>query len=461
MYQRILIDASVFRAYDIRGIIGEGLNENAYYTLGCVLAERLQQLNRDTAYVARDGRLTSPVLARALTAGLLESGIHVFDLGEVTTPVMYYATHAHEHDCGFMITGSHNAAEYNGLKMVLCRKTLVQADIHLLYTMINDKPTPRTPGTYHQYNMLPEYTSAITTRITLDRPLKIVVDCGSGIAGPIVPDVLRLLGCEVITLYCQVDGRFPHHHPDPSVEDNLLDLKQAVLAHQADMGLGFDGDGDRLGVITEMGDIIWPDRLLMYYAYHLLQSNPQARIVYDVKCSSHLPRLIEARGGQGIMSPTGHSIVKSLMKEKQAALAGEMSGHIFFQDRWYGFDDALYSACRLLELLSRDPLSVSQQFSDIPSSISTSEIKIPMPDAIKFDFMLKFMASATFHDAKLITIDGIRAEFPYGFGLLRASNTSPYLIARFEAIDAEHLEKIKIMFKQVFQNVNPNLEVPF
>lgn len=457
------IDRCVFRAYDIRGVIGEQLDEAAYYTIGRAIATRLFQLQRQHIYVARDGRLTSQSLANACIAGLLDGGVHVVDLGLVPTPVMYFATATDDGiDSGLMITGSHNPANYNGIKMVLAGKTLVQEDIELLFQLVAQRQF--TEGQYAaciQRDRLAEYSKRITSDVRLARPLKVVVDCGSGVAGVTVPSVLQELGCEVIPLYCDIDGRFPHHHPDPSVLENLVDLQQAVAHHKADIGLAFDGDGDRLGVVTDCGEVIWPDRIMMYYARHLLAEAPGSTIVFDVKCSSQLTQVIEASGGVAHMCPTGHSIVKAIMRESQAELAGEMSGHLFFKHRWYGFDDALYSACRLLEWITLSHASVHQQFSLIPNSVNTPEIKIPISDAHKFSFMQDFCETAAFPAAEIIRMDGLRVEFTSGWGLIRASNTTPCLVARFEAIDEIHLQHIKDLFKQELQKCNPGLQLPF
>lgn len=460
-YQCKAIEKSVFRAYDIRGIIGTELDEDSFYTIGKAISCRLYALNRRAIFLARDGRLTSDALARALKQGLLDSGIDVVDLGAVATPVMYYAAYTSEIDSGLMVTGSHNPAEYNGIKIILAGTTLAQADIETLYTLVASGETITGHGEVRFDCILTRYIKRIVGDIQLQRPLKVVVDCGNGIAGPVIPAVLAQLGCEIIPLYCDVDGRFPNHHPDPTVEANLVDLKAAVAAHHADLGLAFDGDADRLGLLTNKGELIWPDRLMMLYARDLLQRNPGATIVYDVKCSKHLGEVITDAGGVAKMSPTGHSLVKRIMKEEHAALAGEMSGHIFFKDRWYGFDDALYSACRLLEIISASPESVSAQFDAIPNSINTPEIKIPILDAKKFTFMQRFQEEAQFADATKILIDGLRVEFPDGWGLVRASNTTPCLVARFEAADAVSLQKIQGLFKQALHAIDPLLAVPF
>lgn len=461
-YSQRQVERSVFRAYDIRGVIGKQLDENAFYSIGRAISCRLHALQRSKIFVARDGRLTSASLANALKEGLLASGITVVDLGAVATPVMYYATCIHEDiDSGLIVTGSHNPADYNGIKMVLAGKTLVQSDIDQLYELVAAGTGQEGVGQALSLDIMNDYTNRILSDIKLQRPLKVVVDCGNGIAGPIIPQVITALGCEVIPLYCEVDGRFPNHHPDPTVEANLVDLKAMVAQHQADIGLAFDGDADRLGVISNLGEVIWPDRLLMLYARDVLRRNKGATIVYDVKCSSHLAEVIRAVGGVARMCPTGHSIVKAIMKEEQADLAGEMSGHLFFKDRWYGFDDALYSACRLLEIISASSQTVSEQFDAIPNSINTPEIKIPIAEEEKFAFMQRFSEQAKFPEAEVITIDGLRVEFAHGWGLLRASNTTPCLVARFEAKDKASLEQIQTLFKAQLQLVNKNLVVSF
>jgi len=460
-YQQRVVERSVFRAYDIRGIIGEQLDANAFYSIAKAISCRLHALGRSTILLARDGRLTSNTLSDAIAQGLLDSGIDVIDLGTVPTPVMYYATHVYGVDSGLMITGSHNPADYNGIKMVLAGTTLAQEHIDLLFDLVTTGAARQGQGHYQRFDILGDYQQRILGDIRLNRPLKVVIDCGNGISGVIAPEVLRQLGCDVIELYCDVDGHFPNHHPDPTVEANLVDLKAAVLAHQADIGLAFDGDGDRLGVVTNVGELIWPDRLMMFYAPHVLQSNPGGTIVFDVKCSSHLANVIRQANGIAKMCPTGHSLVKKVMKDERAVLAGEMSGHLFFKDRWYGFDDALYSACRLLEILSLSSDTVSNQFMAVPNSINTPEIKIPIVESQKFAFMEHFTARAHFPDAELISIDGLRVEYEHGWGLLRASNTTPCLIARFEAQDHESLFKIQAVFKTQLQAVDEHLMIPF
>lgn len=451
----------VFRAYDIRGVIDEKFDEHAFYTIGKAVSLRLEELQRKEIFLACDGRLTSPSLAAALKAGLLDSGIDVIDLGAVPTPVMYYAIHTKGIDSGLMVTGSHNPSNYNGIKLVLVGKTLVQSDMDILYSFVQNQNFRKGTGKSSTLSVVDSYQARVTESLNLQRPLKVVVDCGNGISGNIVPAVLKQLGCEVIPLYCEIDGTFPNHHPDPTEEKNLVDLKKLVLETQADLGLAFDGDGDRLGVVTNKAQVIWPDRLIMYYSRDILKRLPGEPIVFDVKCSSLLAKEIEKAGGVPKMCPTGHSIVKSIMKSTNAPLAGEMSGHLFFKDGWYGFDDALYSACRLLQLVSQSHLSISQQFDSIPDSINTPEIKIPVSEDMKFSIMQQFLDNADFSDAVMLRIDGLRVEFDQGFGLLRASNTTPCLVARFEAKDIESLETIKQRFKSELLKVDKTIAVPF
>lgn len=461
VYQEKQLNRSLFRAYDIRGIVNSHFNEDAFYTIGRAISCRLHRLNRQQIFIARDGRLTSQCLAAALKQGLLDSGITVIDLGQVATPVMYYATFEHGIDCGLMVTGSHNPADYNGIKMVLAGKSLVQADINTLYDMVHRADFVNGVGHGLELTIIDAYKQRILSDITITRPLKVVVDCGNGVAGTVIPAVIEALGFEVIPLYCEVDGSFPNHHPDPSIEINLSCLKKAVTEHQADIGLAFDGDADRLGVITSSGKVIWPDRLMMFYVRALLPHCKDATIVYDVKCSAYLAEVIEQAGGIAVMCPTGHSIVKDVMRTEQAVLAGEMSGHLFFKDRWYGFDDALYSACRLLEIISASPLSVDEQFASIPDSVNTPEIKIAIHEEYKFVFMKQFCAKAQFPDANIIRIDGLRVEFAHGWGLLRASNTTPYLVARFEAQDEKSLKDIQALFKTQLLTIDAELLIPF
>lgn len=460
-YKQKVVERNVFRAYDIRGLVSEQLDEDAFYSIAKAISIRLKELGRENVLVARDGRITSCNYSKALIAGLTESGINVVDLGMVPTPVMYYATSTYGIDSGLMITGSHNPAQYNGLKMVLAGTTLALDDIAALYELVQAGTVTSGNGTYKKHSILEDYQHRIVSGIKVSRPLRVVVDCGNGVSGVIAPRLLRALGFETIELYCDVDGNFPNHHPDPTVEENLVDLKAEIKKHNADIGLAFDGDGDRLGVVTNNAELIWPDRLMMMYAPHVLENNPGGKIVFDVKCSSHLADVIRGAGGEALMCPTGHSLVKKIMRTENAPLAGEMSGHIFFKDRWYGFDDALYSAARLLEIVSKSSLDVSSQFALVPNSINTPEIKIPIYEERKFSFMQEFINKATFPDAKLISIDGLRVEYTDSWGLLRASNTTPCLVARFEAQNNEGMEQIKSRFKLQLREIDENLQIPF
>jgi len=460
-YQSGLVDKAVFRAYDIRGVVGEQLDENSFYTIGLAVAYRLRQLNRQDIILARDGRLSSESLCKALQQGLLDSGIDVLNLGAVATPVMYYATCETNIDSGLMVTGSHNPADYNGIKLVLAGKTLAHEDITLLSDFVQSQCRLHGSGHCSYLDIMSQYCERVLQSIRLNRPLRVVVDCGNGIAGPIIPEVIRQLGCEVIELFCEVDGRFPNHHPDPTVETNLADLKAAVREYQADLGLAFDGDADRLGVVTNELETIWPDRLMMLYARDVLKRHPRSTIVFDVKCSAHLSTVITEAGGVARMCPTGHSIVKGIMKQTGAILAGEMSGHLFFKDQWYGFDDALYSACRLLEIFSQSSDTVSVQCAQVPNSINTPEIKIPILDEKKFKFMQQLSELAHFSDAQVIAIDGLRVEFAHGWGLIRASNTTPCLVARFEADDWNKLTEIQALFKTKLHAIDSELAIPF
>jgi phosphomannomutase / phosphoglucomutase len=455
------ISRTIFRAYDVRGVVGEQINEQVFYRIARALAVQLHARGRTGLCLARDGRLSSPALAKAFTQGMLDSGMDVFHLGEVPTPVMYYATKTSGIDSGVIITGSHNPTQYNGIKIVIAGRTLVDADITALYEQVMSEQVMDGVGQESPLAILDDYMARVTADMKVIRPLRVVVDCGNGVAGPLVPRALRQLGCTVLELYCDVDGAFPNHHPDPTVIENLEDLKAAVLLHQADVGLAFDGDADRLGVVTNTGDVIWPDRLMMLYAMHLLKVEPGATVVYDVKCSRHLEHVIKNSGGIARMCPTGHSIVKGVMKQTNAALAGEMSGHIFFNHRWYGFDDALYSACRLLEIMSASTDTLHELFASIPNSVNTPELKISMSDEKKFAFMARFGAEANFENAERIVIDGLRVEFLHGWGLIRASNTTPCLVARFEAESDLKLLEIQALFKKALHAIDDTLVIPF
>ena len=455
------IPQSIFRAYDIRGIVDETLTENNVYTLGRAIGSEAQQRNVQRIAIARDGRLSGPTLSKALAQGLLDSGCDVIDIGAVPTPVLYFATHFLKTGSGVMLTGSHNPANYNGLKMMLGGDTLAEEAIQDLYQRIMEEQLHNASGKLEVVDVLPDYLARITSDVVLQKPLKIVVDAGNGIAGKVAPQLYRELGCEVLELFCEVDGTFPNHHPDPSKEKNLRDLINKVKQAKADVGLAFDGDGDRLGVVTNDGTIISADRQLMLYAIDVLKRVPGAPIIYDVKCTRLLAEVIREHGGKPLMWKTGHSLIKAKMKEIPAPLAGEMSGHTFFKERWFGFDDGLYTGARLLEILSQTSQSSEQVFAALPNGISTPEINIDMDDDKKFGFVDRLKQNANFIDATIFTMDGIRVEFKDGWGLIRCSNTTPCLVLRFEADTDAALARIQKVFKQQMLLVEPDMVIDF
>ncbi len=450
--ERLLMSEHIFRAYDIRGTYPEDLNENVVFNIGLAFAKQALAQNEKEVFIARDGRLSGPILLKALAEGLQIGGCDVVDIGAVPTPVLYFAAKTKGSGTGIMLTGSHNPANYNGLKMMIAGNTLAQDDIQALKDIIFQDEISKIPqkGIYQWLDIEEAYIDYIVNQEKLQRPLKIVIDAGNGITGKIAPKLFTALGCKVITLFCEVDGTFPNHHPDPSKPQNLMDLIYAVKEHQADVGLAFDGDGDRLGVITPNGQNIFSDRQLMLYAEDVLKRHPNATILFDVKCSKNVANFVEKLGGKAVMSQTGHALIKKRMKETNAELAGEMSGHIFFNDRWFGFDDGLYTGVRLLNILASNIKTLDQIFATIPESISTPEINIEVPEIHKFKVVDVLLREATtkFKDEKVITIDGIRVEFNDGWGLVRASNTTPCLVLRFEADTTEALERIKQNFMQ-------------
>jgi len=461
MNQHPQLDASIFKAYDIRGIVDKTLTEDAVYRIGRALGAEAEARGEQHIYVARDGRLSGPKLIAALTRGLTDAGRDVTDLGMVPTPVLYYAASELGSGSGIMITGSHNPPEYNGLKMVLGGTTLSGPDIQQLRKRIESGTLSEGSGSVDTADVVAQYIERITGDVKLAKPMKVIVDCGNGVAGGVAPQLLRALGCEVTELFCEVDGNFPNHHPDPSKPENLADLKQALAGQQADIGLAFDGDGDRLGVVTPTGNVIWADRQMMLYAQDVLSRNPGAEIIYDIKCTTNLHKIIEQAGGTATMWKTGHSFVKAKLKESGAQLAGEMSGHIFFKERWYGFDDATYTASRLLEILAKDGRPVDEIFNALPDSINTPELNMSTAEGENHPLVDKLIAAANFPDAKITTIDGLRVDFEDGFGLVRASNTTPCLVFRFEAINEEVLVRIKNDFRALVKTYAPTAELPF
>ena len=454
---KIDLDPGIFRAYDIRGITRSNLTDDVCYWIGRAFAAEARSQNQQAAAIGRDGRLSSPGIALALGQGLVDGGMSVTDIGQVPTPVLYYATHALKTGTGIMITGSHNPPEYNGLKMMIGGTTLAEDLIQALYRRLQDSALSTGKGALGYADLGADYVEAALNTTKLDRPLKVAVDCGNGVAGELGPKLISALGCEVIPLFCEIDGNFPNHHPDPAEPENLQDLITAVQQQSADVGLAFDGDGDRLGVVTPKGEIIWPDKMMMLFAQDIIARNPQTPVIFDVKCSTHLERVITEAGGNPIMWKTGHSHIKAKIKQTQAALAGEFSGHICFGERWYGFDDALYTAARLLELLSQTELDVDAVFAQYPTTYSTPEIKIHTTETRKFEVMDELASSGDFADGRMTTIDGIRVDFDDRWGLIRPSNTSPVLSLRFEADSAAALERVQDEFQTQLSNVDATL----
>ncbi len=457
------VPAVIFRTYDIRGVVGETLSSEIVRAIGCAIGTEAYERGQQGIVVGRDGRQSSPELAEALIEGLRESGRDVIDIGLSPTPVLYFATHYLDTASGVMLTGSHNPPEYNGLKIVLDGETLAGDAIQKLRRRIVNGDFASGAGSVQSAEILPEYIRRVTedVPVALGSALKIVVDCGNGVAGAVAPALLRALGHDVIELYCEVDGSFPNHHPDPSQPDNLADLIDMVQLENADVGFAFDGDGDRLGVVDGEGRIIWPDRQMILFARDVLSRNPGAQIIFDVKCSRHLAEAITAAGGEALMSQTGHSLIKARMRETGALLAGEMSGHIFFKERWYGFDDALYTAARLTEILVREARPAAQIFAELPGGVATPELRLDMPEAEHAAFMQRLVEAADFADATISTIDGLRADFADGWGLVRPSNTTPCLVLRFEGDDQAALARVKARFRELLLGLDPDLALPF
>ncbi|MGN6788718.1 MAG: phosphomannomutase/phosphoglucomutase [Rhodanobacteraceae bacterium] len=456
-------DRGIFRAYDIRGVVGQTLTEGVARQLGRAIGSAVRDKELSEIVVGRDGRLSGPELSGALIDGLRATGVDVIDIGAVPTPVSYFAAYRLNTGSCVSVTGSHNPPDYNGFKIVIGGETLAEDAIQDLYQRIVDGRLAEGHGSLRQYEILPEYIERIASDIQTGRALKVVVDCGNGIAGDTAPGVVQAIGCEPIPLYCDVDGTFPNHHPDPSEPKNLSDLILMVQKTGADVGLAFDGDGDRLGVVTRDGEIIYPDRVLMLFAQDVLTRNPGATILYDVKCTGHLQPLILKAGGSPLMWKTGHSLIKAKMKETGAQLAGEMSGHFFFRERWYGFDDGVYAAARLLEILADDPEGrpPEQIFATLPKGVSTPELHIQMQEGQNHPFIARFRERAQFDGARITTIDGLRADWSDGWGLVRASNTTPVLVLRFDADNPTALKRIQDAFRAQILACDSSLALPF
>lgn len=454
---------SIFRAYDIRGVVGTNLDSGIARLIGEVIGSILVEKGLKGIVVGYDGRLSSPSLANGLMDGLASTGVTVLDLGCVATPVVYFASHKTDFTSGISVTGSHNPPDYNGFKIVIDGHTLSGDAITNIFDRIVEKQIIRatTPGVISRRDIVPDYIRHIADDIQIDRPLKVVVDCGNGVPGSTAPALLRAIGAEVVELYCDVDGNFPNHHPDPSDPHNLIDLINLVKHEAADIGLAFDGDGDRLGVVTAQGEMIYPDRLLMLFAEDVLNRHPGAAIIYDVKCTGSLQGHILRHGGSPIMWKTGHSLIKAKMKETHAELAGEMSGHFFFAERWFGFDDGMYAAARLLEILATSAEGIQSLFDALPKLVSTPELKIELNEGEQHSFIERFVAKAQFEGARINLIDGLRADWPDGWGLVRASNTTPVLVVRFEAHDEAALNRIQNLFRSELLALNADMTLPF
>ncbi len=455
------LPAEIFKAYDIRGIVGRTLTEDGVRLIGRSLATEARLRGQKAIAVGRDGRLSGPSLAAALAEGLRAGGIDVIDIGMVATPMTYFAAHQLGCHSAVSVTGSHNPPDYNGLKMVLGGTTLSGEDIQRLRTRIEAGDFASGAGRLERADVRESYLDRILADVKLARPMRIGVDCGNGVAGATAGALYRRMGCEVTELFCEVDGKFPNHHPDPSQPENLVDLVNAVKKGNLELGLAFDGDGDRLGVVTRSGKIIYPDRQLMLFAKDVLSRVPGAEIIYDVKCTRKLAPWVRQHGGIPSMWKTGHSLIKGRMKERHAPLAGEMSGHMFFGERWYGFDDGQYAGARLLEILSReaDPSGVLEA---LPDALSTPELHLALAEGEPHRLIAELQRSADFPGAdEVIKLDGLRVEYPHGFGLARASNTTPVIVLRFEADDAAGLEQIQAEFRRVLLAVKPEAELPF
>jgi phosphomannomutase/phosphoglucomutase len=457
------IDPSIFKAYDIRGIVDRNLNVPAVQSIGEALGSVASTRAVRQAIVGRDGRLSGPKLAEALIGGIRSTGIDVVDIGMVPTPVLYFATHHLGSGTGVEITGSHNPPEYNGLKMMIAGETLYGDAIQELRQRIERGDLVRSaqPGALTHTDVTGAYLQRIGADVKLARPMKIAIDCGNGVAGAVAPQLYRLLGCDVIELFCEVDGTFPNHHPDPAHPENLQDLIRCLRETDAELGLAFDGDGDRLGVVTKDGQIIYPDRQIMLFAQDILALHPGGDIIFDVKCTRQLAPWIRQHGGKPLMWRTGHSLIKAKLRETKAPFAGEMSGHLFFNDRWPGFDDGLYAGARLLEILSRqaDPSAV---LNALPTAINTPELHLKTAEGENYTLVERLKSEAKFEgSSEVITIDGVRVEYEDGFGLARPSNTTPIVVMRFEGDSESALHRIQRVFGAEIRKIKPDAQLPF
>src|SRR5471032_2675154 len=459
----VSLSKTIFKAYDIRGLISKTLDAGVARQIGQAFGQAALAKGERRVVIGRDGRLSGPELTAALAQGLQAAGVDVIDLGVVATPMVYFGTHVLGATSGIMVTGSHNPPDYNGFKMVLAGEAIHGVAITGLYQRIvdHDGGSAAQPGGYSTHDIRAAYLERIIGDVKLARPIKIAVDCGNGVAGAFAGDLFRGMGCEVIELFCEVDGNFPNHHPDPAHPENLQDLIRCLRQSDAEIGIAFDGDGDRLGVVTKDGQIIYPDRQMMLFAADVLSRNAGAQILYDVKCTRHLAPWIAKHGGQPLMYKTGHSLVKAKLRETGAPLGGEMSGHIFFKDRWYGFDDGMYAGARLLEILTKEA-DPSKLLNSLPQSDSTPELHLELKEGENVALMDKLRSDATFPGhQQIITIDGLRVEYEDGFGLARSSNTTPVIVMRFEAETPAALARIQGQFKSVILAAKPDAVLPF
>ncbi|CAN7249199.1 phosphomannomutase/phosphoglucomutase [Trinickia sp. LjRoot230] len=464
-----MISQSIFKAYDIRGVVGKTLDVDVARLIGRAFGSEVRAQGGDAVVVARDGRLSGPSLVTALADGLRAAGVDVVDIGMVPTPVGYFAASVplalpdgeRSVDSCIVVTGSHNPPDYNGFKMVLRGAAIYGEQIQALYRRAAEGQFSAGEGSYVEYDIADTYLERIVGDVKLARPMKLVVDTGNGVAGALAPRLFKALGCELVELFTDIDGNFPNHHPDPAHPENLQDVIRALKETDAELGFAFDGDGDRLGVVTKDGQIIYPDRQLMLFAQEILSRQPGAQIIYDVKCTRNLATWVSEHGGEPVMWKTGHSLVKAKLRETGAPLAGEMSGHVFFKDRWYGFDDGLYTGARLLELLARvgDP---SKVLNDLPNSLSTPELQLKLEEGENFALIAQLQKDARFVGAdRVVTIDGLRVEYPDGFGLARSSNTTPVVVLRFEADNPDALARIQGDFRRVMLAAKPDAKLPF
>lgn len=455
------VPPEIFRAYDIRGIAGEQLDGALMRRIGQAIGSQALEQGIASLLAARDGRLSSPELFEALSEGIQASGCNVVNLGVAPTPVLYFATHTTPHDSGVMMTASHNPANYNGLKLVFRRTSLSADQIQQIRIRVEADRVESGQGTMRELPILEDYLSAITADVRLQRSLKIVIDCANAVPAVVAPALFERLSCEVVAMYPELDGSFPNHHPDPTIPENLEELRREVLAHKADLGVAFDGDGDRLGIVDETGNIVEAESILQLLAEDIVPRYPGEKIVYDVKCSTRLQHRIRELGGEPCMRRSGHSFMKLAMQETGAPLGGEFSAHVFIKDRWFGFDDGVYTAARVAELLAAGPVPASVALGGFRKGFRTEELRLPVAEAVKFSLMERIIGLADFKQAEIIEIDGLRVEYADGWGLIRASNTSPALLCRFEADSRDRLEAIQADFRKLILRADDSLKPPF